>query len=93
MRRRMSFAVVAVVGMVAATVPLVGGIAGATSGTLTITTDTTLTEDHVGGIVIAAHDVTLDCAGFVVSGDASGSVVGVLIDGWIVVTVMVCSIT
>jgi hypothetical protein len=42
--------------------------AGATSGTMTITTDTVLTEDHDGVIVIAADGVTLDCAGFTVTG-------------------------
>lgn len=34
-----------------------------TAGVLTIDGDTTLTADHAGAIVIAAHDVVLDCAG------------------------------
>ena len=43
--------------------------AAATSGTLFITSDTTLTEDHNGDIVIAADNVTLDCAGHTVDAD------------------------
>jgi hypothetical protein len=39
------------------------GTASATSGTLVITSNTTLTEDHTGNIVIGADGVTLDCAG------------------------------
>lgn len=50
-----------------------GLVWGQTSGTLTITTSTTLTEDHNGNIVIAANRVTLDCAGHAVTGDGSGS--------------------
>jgi parallel beta-helix repeat protein len=42
--------------------------ASATSGTLMISTDTTLTEDHFGSVVIDADSVILDCAGFSVIG-------------------------
>jgi parallel beta-helix repeat protein len=42
--------------------------AAASTGTLTITANTTLTEDHVGNIVIAADNVTLDCAGHSITG-------------------------
>jgi parallel beta-helix repeat protein len=42
--------------------------ARATSGTMLITNDTTLTEDHQGTIVIASDGVTLDCAGHAVIG-------------------------
>jgi len=42
--------------------------AHASSGTMVITTDTTLTEDHQGNILVSANKVTLDCAGHVVSG-------------------------
>jgi parallel beta-helix repeat protein len=42
-----------------------------TSGTLVITSNTTLTEDHHGSIVIEADGVTLDCAGFRVVGPSS----------------------
>jgi hypothetical protein len=37
--------------------------AAASSGTLVIAADTTLTADHVGNIVIAVDNVTLNCAG------------------------------
>jgi parallel beta-helix repeat protein len=40
--------------------------ASATSGTLVVTEDTVLTEDHNGYIAIAADNVTLDCAGHTV---------------------------
>lgn len=51
-----------------------------TFGTLTITSDTTLTEDHLGHIVIAADDVHLDCNGrFVLQSDGDG--VGILVEG------------
>lgn len=40
----------------------------ASSGTMVVTTDTTLTEDHHGNILINASKVTLDCAGHTVSG-------------------------
>src|SRR4029077_8657205 len=40
----------------------------ASSGTMVITTDTTLTEDHQGNILLNANKVTLDCAGHTVSG-------------------------
>ena len=55
------------VGFIAA-VPLMSAPARASSGTMTITSNTTLTEDHYGSIVIDANDVTLDCAGFSVIG-------------------------
>jgi parallel beta-helix repeat protein len=42
--------------------------ASATLGTLMISTDTTLTEDHFGSVVIDADSVILDCAGFSVIG-------------------------
>lgn len=42
--------------------------ASASSGTLIITTSTTLTEDHYGNILISASNVTLDCAGHLVVG-------------------------
>lgn len=45
--------------------------ASATSGTLTISSDTTLTENHYGNIVIDADNVALDCDGFRVIGPGS----------------------
>jgi len=55
--------------------------AAATSGTLTITADTTLTSDHAGNIVIVADNVTLNCAGHLVSGDGSGVGINVAANG------------
>ena len=33
-----------------------------------ITTDTVLTEDHIGQVTLTASDITLDCAGHTISG-------------------------
>ena len=62
MRRTIPF--IGVVVLVLALAPA----ASATSGTLFVASDTTLTEDHNGSIVIAENNVTLDCAGFQVIG-------------------------
>ena len=43
-------------------------VASASSGTVTITKSTTLTEDHAGNIVIETNNVTLDCAGHTIDG-------------------------
>ncbi|HTS37409.1 MAG TPA: right-handed parallel beta-helix repeat-containing protein [Candidatus Solibacter sp.] len=68
--------------------------AGATSGTLVITTDTTLTEDHQGNILINASKVTLDCAGHTVSGPgASGFNGGIEVTGLSGITVRRCNVT
>jgi len=68
--------------------------AAASSGTLTVTTDLKLTEDHVGNIVISSDDVTLDCAGYTVRGPGSGPPeIGVLVDGTSGVTVKNCRVT
>ena len=48
-------------------------ILGQTVGTLFITEDTTLTENHEGNIIIDADGVTLDCHFFTVSGTGSGN--------------------
>ncbi len=48
-------------------------ILGQTVGTLFITEDTTLTENHEGNIIVDADDVTLDCHLFSVSGTGSGN--------------------
>ena len=68
----------------------IGPAAGATSGTLVITSDTALTEDHFGDIVIEADDITLDCAGHTVSGPGT---FGILLDGRRGVTVRNCRVT
>jgi parallel beta-helix repeat protein len=64
----------------------------ATTGTLVITEDTTLTEDHFGSIEIAADDVTLDCGGFSVIGPSGADwpVDGVLVDHHSGVTITNC---
>jgi parallel beta-helix repeat protein len=63
-----------------------------TPETLVITSDTTLTTDHQGSIVIGANDVTLDCAGYSVIGPGSDPEVvdGIVIDGHSGVTVRNC---
>jgi parallel beta-helix repeat protein len=63
----------------------------ATSGTLMITSDTKLTENHSGSIIIGADDVTLDCDGRTVTGSGSGT--GILLDGRTGVTVKKCHVT
>jgi parallel beta-helix repeat protein len=67
----------------------------ATVGTMTITTDTTLTEDHYGSIQIVADDITLDCAGFSLIGPSPDDwpVDGVLIDQHSGVTIENCVAT
>lgn len=62
MRRTIGF--LGVVGLVLALAPA----AHATSGTMYVSSDTTLTSDHYGSIVIEADDITLDCAGHAVIG-------------------------
>ena len=64
-----------------------------TPGTMTITSDTTLTEDHFGSIEIAADDITLDCAGFSVIGPSPDPwpVDGVLVDQHSGVTIKNCT--
>ena len=44
-----------------------------TMGLMTITTDTVLTENHIGEILMAADDITLDCAGHTITGPAGFS--------------------
>jgi parallel beta-helix repeat protein len=53
--------------------------ANATTGALTITSSTTLTEDHYGHIFIGADNVTFDCAGHSVisAGEDQGAGVGI----------------
>lgn len=47
-------------------------LVNATTGTMHITTNTTLTEDHFGNIVIDKDRVTLDCDGFSVISETNG---------------------
>jgi parallel beta-helix repeat protein len=80
---------VAVATVAALAVPAVP--AAATSGTLLIGVDTTLTEDHFGAIEFTADGVTLDCAGYTVTGPGSG--IGILIFGRSDVVVKGCDVT
>ena len=58
---RFLYLVVAVAAVAASLV--VAPTGSASSGTLIVTSDAVLAEDHFGHIVIAANNVTLDCAG------------------------------
>jgi parallel beta-helix repeat protein len=62
----------------------------ATSGTLVITTNTTLAEEHQGSIIVDADGVTLDCAGHSVSGPGD---FGILLNGRSGVTVTGCDVS
>jgi len=83
--------IVAMVFIIVA-VPLTGAPASASSGTLSITSNTTLSEDHHGSIVIAADNVTLDCAGHTVSGPGELDA-GILLDGRSGVTITGCQVS
>jgi hypothetical protein len=63
-----------IAAMIALVLPLLAAEARATS-IWYIDSNTTLTEDHAGSIVIDADNVTLDCAGWMVIGtnDSDGS--------------------
>lgn len=67
----------------------------ATTGTLIITSDTTLTEDHFGNVQIAASNVTLDCADHTIFGPgASGFSGGIDVQGGLTgVAVERCKVT
>ena len=83
------------VGVIAAAVALVvnAGLpipVAATVGTLTITADTVLSEDHVGNVVIGVDGVTLDCAGFTIQGPGSGT--GITLSGKTAATVRNCTV-
>ena len=83
-----------VVGLV--TVLLVSSLLAASSradtvGTLFINTNTTLTENHNGDIIIGVDGVTLDCAGYTVTGPGDG--LGIFLDNRTGVTVKNCDVT
>jgi parallel beta-helix repeat protein len=59
---------------------------------MTITSNTTLTEDHNGSVVIGADNVTLDCAGHTLSGPGELDA-GILLDGRSGVTIKDCQVT
>ena len=60
--------------MVVAVLILVTPVHANTFGTLVIASNTTLTEDHEGNIVIEADNVTLDCAGHTISGPGDNGI-------------------
>ncbi len=63
----------------------------ATYGTMLITADTTLTEVHVGHIVVAADNVSLNCNGHFVVGDGHGD--GILLQNRTGVDIENCFVT
>ena len=67
----------------------------ASSGTLHVTTSTTLTEDHYGNILVEGNNITLDCAYRTVfgPGGASGLYGGINIANSTGVTVKRCLVT
>jgi parallel beta-helix repeat protein len=69
--------------------------ASASSGTMVVSTTTTLTEDHYGNIQITASNVTLDCGGHVVFGPGvPGFAGGIQVEvGLNAVTVKRCGVT
>ncbi len=74
--------------------PIVADAQSSSSGTLIITSNTTLAEDHYGNILIAADNVTLDCAGHTVFGPGlSGFSGGIEVDGRAGITVRRCAVT
>jgi parallel beta-helix repeat protein len=82
--------VISVVGVVVLVVALAPA-ATATAGTLVITSDTILTEDHHGSIVIGADNITLDCGIYnaVLGPDQEN---GIVVDGYTGVTVQNCEV-
>jgi len=66
MRRRPLFS--AVMAVMAATVVIAGTPQTASAADLTITSDTTLTADHQGSIIVGSSGITLDCAGHNITG-------------------------
>jgi parallel beta-helix repeat protein len=67
--------------------------ASASSGTLVITSNTKLTENHNGTIVLAKNGITLDCGGYSVVGNGAGSGPGIHLPGTRAATVKNCTVT
>src|SRR5215216_5128083 len=61
-----------------------------TFGTLYVSTDTTLTENHDGNVVVTADNVTLDCGGYLISGALP---VGIRLENTTNVTVQNCHVS
>lgn len=73
-----------------------GDVALATEGTLVVTGDTRLEEDHRGSIAIDADGVTLDCDGRLVNGEGlTGEelLIGIVVDDRQDVTISNCHIS
>ena len=78
MRRFLAVVVsVGVVGTLVLTL-LVGSSSADTVGTLFVDSDRTLTQNHLGNVIIGADGVTLDCAGFEVTGTGEGFGISVI---------------
>ena len=88
----MKFAGVVLLAIAVATCVLVpAGMA--TTGTMSLTTSTTLTADHKGSIVINANNVTLDCAQHLVSGPGTADQDwGIIVSGRTGVTIKNCHV-
>jgi nitrous oxidase accessory protein NosD len=82
--RPLALAALVVVGLV------VGPTALASTGPMSLASDTTLTEDHHGSIFIVADGVTLNCAGHAVIGEGAGDGISVDANN---VTVRKCDVT
>ncbi len=80
-----------IAGAVVLALSVIAPPATASSGTLVITADTTLSEDHQGNLVIAADDITLDCAGHTITGPGDG--VGIDFSDRSHVTIKNCLVT
>ena len=71
--------------------PVVMPAAAEPTEPMILTSDTTLSEDHTGPIIIASNDITLDCGGHTVSGSFPDT--GILVEGRTGVTVENCHVT
>jgi parallel beta-helix repeat protein len=70
------------------------GSAAASTGTLIVTANTTLAEDHHGNILIEGDNVTLDCAGHTVFGPGtSGFAGGIQVAGGSGLMIRRCTVT
>ena len=76
-RRKAALSVAAAIFLIS----LLPSPVSATMGQLIITTDTTLTENHFGNLIIGADNITLDCAGFSVDGTGLGIGNGIALSG------------
>ena len=69
-------------------------LAIASSGTLYVTSNTTLTEDYYGNVVVQGNNITLDCANHTVSGPGvAGIFGGIEVDFGTGITVKRCKVT